>query len=150
MRNKLIFTIFICLFVKSACCFAGEMTQSDVTAVRSFNVVYRNTTTQPMYVVVTTVCYVCWINAYTDASSSPTALVAGVSYNNTAFTLPFIVLPGNYYKVATTCASLERWVEWTQADDEVADDETTFNFLMGLAGIVCGVVVMGSVLGAYI
>jgi hypothetical protein len=88
-------------------------TQNVVTASRAIGTVYQNTTGKTIFVVVTLVSTSGWQYAYTDASNPPTTIVAGVSYNSTAFTLAFMVLPNNYYKIGTSgSASLNYWVEW--------------------------------------
>jgi len=95
--------------------YKGPSTQSVVTSSRSWNTVYRNNTGLPMMVVIsgqgggssTTA-------AYSDSSTSPTTVVAlyGATWGyGPSMSMSFWVLPGNYYKVVSSC-SLWTWVEY--------------------------------------
>jgi len=97
--------------------YKGPSTQSVVTSSRVWNTVYRNDKVPalPMMVVIsgqgggssnTT--------AYSDSSTSPTTVVAqygAVWGYGPNMSMSFWVLPGNYYKVVSSC-SLGTWVEY--------------------------------------
>ena len=94
-------------------------TQNVVTASRTMNTVYQNTSGKPMCVVITAqnggTTGVTLI--YSDSSSAPTTVIAeiGNGPSQAAFTVTFWVLSGNYYK-ATAPGSpmgLLYWVEYT-------------------------------------
>ena len=89
-------------------------TQNNVTASRALGTVYQNTTGKPMFVSV--ICYITanysTATAYTDSNSSPNTIVSDIQpYGTLVSSMFFIVLPGNYYKVAGTM-TLKNWIEW--------------------------------------
>jgi len=89
--------------------------QSVVTGTRAFNTVFQNTSGKPMWVsAAATSGGGPGIQAYADASPTPTTYVASGIFGATPATagIMFIVLPGHYYKIVSG-ASLVLWVEWT-------------------------------------
>ena len=95
----------------------GISTQNIVTGSRSLGSNFQNTTGKPMMATVTANANAGnGIAAYTDASSSPTTVVAQQTNPSTTsaitICLSFWVLPGNWYKVTIGAGSLNTWVEW--------------------------------------
>lgn len=92
--------------------------QNVVTGTRALDTIFQNTTGKPMFVSVTASgSGVNFLTAITDASATPTTQVAqagqGSSVGATIEQIFFIVLPGNYYKVAGGgSAGLQTWTEW--------------------------------------
>ncbi len=94
--------------------------QNVVTGSRALGTIYHNTTTRPIYVLVTVTCQPVAgsgeAQALTDAATPPTTVVGATFENNgtSKQNLPFWVLPGNYYSVAvvTNQVTLYSWVEW--------------------------------------
>jgi hypothetical protein len=91
--------------------------QAVVTGSRGLNTIFHNTGTRPLFVSATLGLSGGGATAITDSSSTPTTSVASVSGSSTApptTDLFFIVLPGNYYKIATSgSVSLSIWTEWS-------------------------------------
>ena len=100
--------------------YAGPTTQAVVTGSRVLGTVYQNTSGKPMWINITftAVAGTDGINVVTDASATPTVVVASL-YNfstATAITVSFLVLTGNYYEVVISIGSaftINSWVEWT-------------------------------------
>ena len=100
--------------------YAGPTTQAVVTGSRVLGTVYQNTSGKPMWINITftAVAGTDGINIVTDASSTPTVVVASLyNFSNaTAITVSFLVLTGNYYEVVISFGSaftIDSWVEWT-------------------------------------
>jgi len=91
--------------------------QSTVTG-HALGAVYHNTTARPVFVAVSLVCGSgADAVAYASPTNPPTdaAVARGGSITNPNQDQPeffFIVLPGNYYKVAAGGCSLALWTEW--------------------------------------
>jgi len=109
---------------------AGPTHQSEVTASRALNTIYRNTTGVTLYVAATFLCYVANTSeraratSYTDPENPPTTSINWAGYANATppeslinDSLFLVVLPGNYYKIdrdvsGVGTVTLVRWIEW--------------------------------------
>lgn len=94
-------------------------TQSVVTGSRALTTVYHNTGTAPLHIAVTVQATSTnsIVQAYTDASATPTTFVVAATQptNGQYISVNFIVLPGNYYKVLAVAGSFAAptiWTEW--------------------------------------
>lgn len=92
--------------------------QNNVTASRVLGTVYQNTTGRAMFVLeVSLPAALGDIFGYTDSSNPPTTVVAAQTGLVTAkgIYIFFIVLPGNYYKIAPSSGtwSIYVWNEYT-------------------------------------
>ena len=94
--------------------------QNIVTGSRSLDTVFHNTGTKPLFVLVTmTEFQGNQISVLTDANAVPVAEVARIwaDIPPGGMNLPifFVVLPGNYYKIATSGGGLSSmiWTEWS-------------------------------------
>lgn len=87
------------------------------TPSRTLGSVYQNTGTKPRFVSVTVAVQGHIAQAFSDSNPSPTQVIAQVEEQAgvTGVWAPmfFIVLPGNYYKVAGTGVTIAYWTEWT-------------------------------------
>ena len=84
---------------------------------RAFGTVYRNATAYPVYVTVSvSFAGAATVHAVTDASATPSTVVASAQAPATSTVIPltFIVLPGNYYEIVliTGSATATSWTEW--------------------------------------
>ena len=94
--------------------------QNVVTGARALGTVFQNTGIKPLFVSVSVSCPGgAYAGAYTDAAANPSTVVAeaGSGSGGTApqVQIFFIVLPGNYYKVAAIAGGpgLSIWTEWS-------------------------------------
>jgi hypothetical protein len=91
-------------------------TQTDVSGSRSFGVPYHNTLTTPLFVNISLLCGAGSVALSTDASSTPTTIVAASTNGTVVSNYQFvsgIVLPGNYYQATNACSGTTTyWIEW--------------------------------------
>jgi hypothetical protein len=94
----------------------GPTTQTDVSGSRSFGVSYHNTLATPLFVNISLLCGAGSVALSTDASSTPTTIVAASTNGTVVSNYQFvsgIVLPGNYYQATNACSGTTTyWIEW--------------------------------------
>lgn len=112
--------------VASGIPYNGPSVQSVVTSSRSLGTVFQNTNSTPMWVLVSLSLNSSGggnvlISAFTDFAAVPTTVVGTLNLNNAGastvtegLSVMFVVLPGNFYKVAAQAGAptIVNWVEW--------------------------------------
>ncbi len=95
---------------------AAQPVSSQTQPTRVLNATYQNTLGRPIFVSLSIDdSNAGGTNVYTDASATPTTVVAYSDLPNLAggsYNMFFIVLPGNYYKV-TSGGVVQYWTEWS-------------------------------------
>jgi len=98
---------------------SAAATQTDVTASRALGSTYHNTGTVPLLVEVwanTAGSGACYIYVASDSASTPGTNITGNTSNAGAgfpLGVTFLVMPGNYYKISQSNATLVAWIETT-------------------------------------
>lgn len=97
--------------------YPGITTQSDVTGSRSVTTTFQNTTTKPIFCLVSIrIEALGYFQAESDSNATPSLVIGTGTNGNIAYIIipiSFVVLPGNYYRVIGSSFSLVNWIEYT-------------------------------------